>query len=520
MKKIIVLLVAILTCLTAVFSGCGESTGYSNGLTNLGGEVVSSSNGGFTVVKGDYLYFINGVETHTSDNTYGTPVTGALVRVALSDLANPADAKTEMVIPALFVAGDFNSGFYIFGNDVYYASPVTEKNKEGVVENTKLDFVKTSIDGKNSVIVKTVDSNTTEYRFVEAEGVVYLILKTVNEDSETVIQIVNTATKAVVHTTEKIESVIFAEGNSDTVYYTRVAHDDVLDKDESFNELHRVNVKGEDEILLSGKGMYGNEEGDLSGFGVSGAKIALIKDTATHLYFSLTYVDTSITTVNNYCAVEKAQFAKVVDNDFSANQAKIILLNKGTASAATVFASTSYYLDLNNIVYLDSQNGLVKYDYQTTDPEASDCRIRLFYDKDLVGYTVKFWNEGYLYVVDSSNYYYRVNVNAILNGEAGVVEKVNFLANSTSWYTPEVVTVDGKDYFISVYTASPYNSFVYVSDIAANSALDEDAIKDIQESTEEQVRANFATSISLISDSAKETFEKYIEDTFKTDDEE
>ena len=57
---------------------------YAPGGRFLLGEVVS--NGGFVVEKGNYVYFINGVEAYSSDNTYGTPVKGALMRIAKSDL--------------------------------------------------------------------------------------------------------------------------------------------------------------------------------------------------------------------------------------------------------------------------------------------------------------------------------------------------------------------------------------------------------------------------------------------------
>ena len=73
MKKIIILLVAIVTCFTALFTGCGDSTGFNNKLTISASDAVSS-NGGFAVVKGDYVYFINGVETYTADNKYGDVV--------------------------------------------------------------------------------------------------------------------------------------------------------------------------------------------------------------------------------------------------------------------------------------------------------------------------------------------------------------------------------------------------------------------------------------------------------------
>ena len=151
---------------------------------------------------------------------------------------------------------------------------------------------------------------------------------------------------------------------------------------------------------------------------------------------------------------------------------------------------------------------------------------RLFYDKDLVGYTVKFWDNGYVYLTDSNNYYYRVNVAALVDFETcakkdgeGKLEKVNFLANSTSWYLPEVI--DGK-YFLSVYTASPYSSLVYVSDMDANAAIADaddadDQIEKIRANEEDSVKANLSTCISIISDSINKTIEEYIKDNFETD---
>ena len=347
MKKIIVLLVAIVTCACALFTGCNNSTGYDNKLS-IDANGAVSSNGGFAVVKGEHLYFINGIASYTEDNTYGDVQAGALYRVKLSDLANPKDANPEQVIPALFVAGDLTSGFYIFGNDVYYASPVTTKNKEGVVENTKLDFIKTSLNGKTSVTLKTVADRNTQYRFVESNGVVYLVLKTVNEDSETVVEIINATENKVVCTTDKVASVIFADDNSTGVFYTRVAHDETLDKDEVYNEIHRIKVDGSSELVLSGKGLYGTQnEENPEGFGVYGAKFSLIKDTADTLYFSGAYADTSIASVTRYYALNKENKSYEV-------------INEGTSTASKVFAANSYYASKNSIVYLDATYGLVK----------------------------------------------------------------------------------------------------------------------------------------------------------------
>ena len=232
MKKILVALLAVVMSFGLVLAGCNNSqTHYSNGLTDFGNEV--DSNGGFAVVKGDYVYFINGVASNTDDNTFGKPVTGALVRIKKSDLADAAardkeQIKTEMVIPSLFVAGDLTSGFYMFENDnnVYFASPYTEKDREGKVQNDRLSFVRASLDGKEKNVLLTVDDNTTAYRYVKNGDKVVLLLKTTvkdeTSDSDTATRAAIVAydakTGEKIFTSEKVVEYAFGEGTD--VYFT------------------------------------------------------------------------------------------------------------------------------------------------------------------------------------------------------------------------------------------------------------------------------------------------------------
>lgn len=541
MKKIMVLLLAAVMSLGLVFAGCNSSeTHYTNGLSGFDGAV--ESNGGFAVAKGDYVYFINGVAANTDDNTFGKPVTGALVRIKKSELANAADrtkaaVSAEMVIPSLFVASDLTSGFYMFENDnnVYFASPYTEKDKEGNVENDRLSFVKASLDGKERTVLLTVDDNSTPYRFVENGGKLYLVIKTTVKDERSEDESATRAALVVydasngdkIFTSEKVSEYDFGEGND--IYYTVTAYDEKLKQEEKYNDLYRY-VVGSDksELVLSGKGNVSTDKTDDKGTGLTGVTYSIIENNADALYVKVTYVDTSVTTVTQYKALKKAD----VTANAAENMGKLIAINNGSTNAATVFASTSYYASTNCILYLDSTYGIIAYNYTAADTATDDVivdhRIRLFYDKDLVGYTVKFWQGDYLYVVDSDNYYYRVNVAALIDyatGEKkadakGKLEKVNFLANSTSWYLPEIV----GDYFLSVYTASPYSDLVYVSDMNANADIGEadDADKQIEAiraSEKEAVEANLSTCISLISDSVKETMETYIKDTFGTEEE-
>ena len=78
MKKVLVFAVALMLSVLFALSACGTSTlDHKNGLSDLGGEV--SSNGGFAVEKGDYVYFVNGIAASSDDNEYGKVETGACV---------------------------------------------------------------------------------------------------------------------------------------------------------------------------------------------------------------------------------------------------------------------------------------------------------------------------------------------------------------------------------------------------------------------------------------------------------
>lgn len=543
MKKITVLLLAVVMAFGLVFAGCNNSnTNYSNNLSGLDGEV--SSNGGFAVVKGEYVYFINGIAANTDDNTFGKPVTGALVRIKKSDLAAAADGntettvKTEMVIPSLFVAGDMTSGFYIFGSNVYFASPYTEKNKEGKVQNEKLSFVRASLDGKERTVIDTVDDNTTAYRYVENNGKVYLMIKTTVKDERSTS---STATRAaiVVYNAENGEKVFTSEkvseydfGNGNDVYYTVTAYDEDLKQEEKYNDVYRYVAGSEKaELVLSGKGKIKNgtetDDDNNGGTGLTGVTYSLLKNADETVYLKVTYVDTSVTSVVKYYALDKKD---ITANDSEANKAKFTDLSNATANASKIFSSSSYYASKNCIIYLDSTYGLVAYNVDfkngstfNGDKIENNCAW-LFYDKDLVGYTVKFWDNGYVYLTDSNNYYYRVQIigsvidpqgNAITgeNAPEAKLEKVNFLANSTSWYLPEVV----DNYFLSVYTATPYSSLVYVSDMTENAKKTDEEIETIRKSDKDSVLSNLSTCVSKIADSVQETMDKYIKDTFGED---
>lgn len=174
-----VCLIAVIAMLGATLAGCGDSSYKGDTLDGYVSGAAVESNGGFAVKQGDFVYFINGSQSYTADNTYGDVVKGALMRIAVSDLANGNYDNVKTVVPSLFSTSGIKAGIYIFGDYVYYATPTTAKNLDGEVENGWLDFKRAKLDGSEApssyflrmATSSSEDSYVTNYRFVTEDGV-------------------------------------------------------------------------------------------------------------------------------------------------------------------------------------------------------------------------------------------------------------------------------------------------------------------------------------------------------------
>lgn len=169
-KKIFSLVAAATLVTTAFIGACGKNEYKGDAIEDYKTEGVVSSNGGFAVEKGEFVYFINGSETYTADNVYGEAVKGALMRVAKADLANKDYSKVKTVVPQLLVSQNYDSGIYIFGDYVYYATPTTDKNLSGDVENSWIDFKRAKLDGSEGPedYFLRLENNAAKFRFVQA----------------------------------------------------------------------------------------------------------------------------------------------------------------------------------------------------------------------------------------------------------------------------------------------------------------------------------------------------------------
>lgn len=222
LAKIIISALAIVMCLSAVGCSCGGSSWNSDDVTLKDwGKVVY--NGGFVSETENYFYYINGLPATDIDNTFGVPVKGSLMAVKKSDIAaGKEDPERCVVVPKLLVAQDYTSGVFIYGDYVYYASPSTDRDSSGQIVNSQLEFLRTKLDGTDTTKFFKTHALSDNYRFVEANGVVYAIvydsensrLISYNTSTDTTLEIAKTDVETESMETFDSESFKFVDKNS------------------------------------------------------------------------------------------------------------------------------------------------------------------------------------------------------------------------------------------------------------------------------------------------------------------
>lgn len=261
-------IVAATTLAVATLAACSGKQAYKGDALTAGydSEAEVSSQGGFVVEKGDYAYFINGVEEYTAGNKYGDVKKGALMRIK-TDMSGEA----ETVVPSLFAAQNFEAGIYIYGDYVYYATPTTDKNLKGQVENSYIDFKRAKLDGSEAPMKGyffRLATNTANYRFVTVPGVdrntdgeedVFCLYE---EDSA--LKSYNTATGENVTLVKGAKSSFFFDKKdlaNPTVYYTMAVPYDEEGNTKSYDQLYSVNAAARVESVNATTATYKVENG-------------------------------------------------------------------------------------------------------------------------------------------------------------------------------------------------------------------------------------------------------------------
>ncbi len=263
LKKIIVIAVAIVMCLTA-FAGC---SGDNYGKVKIEGKqdisYTVTSQGGSAVQYGNYVYFINGdrgfTDSDGTKNEFGSVVKGAVYRAELKGEKNGSEFVVKLpendttgldfvshvekdyknddtnvidvqaVAPKTVGTQSYSGGgIFIFDNCMYYASPNNNKNKLGAVQYEKTDFFRMTLDGKKTQKIYTTVNNSASspYMFYSVGNSVYL---TVLDGTDLISVKINKKSGKKQDTIKIAENVTSAVMGTKPVYYKGISENTIYD---------------------------------------------------------------------------------------------------------------------------------------------------------------------------------------------------------------------------------------------------------------------------------------------------
>ncbi|MDE6666853.1 MAG: hypothetical protein K2K38_00730 [Clostridia bacterium] len=484
------------------------------------------SNGGFAVEAGNYVYYINGVTDGKGLNDFGKPVKGAIYRVSKDNLKAKNYSSVQKVVPSIAYSTDYNAGIFIYGDRIYYGTPSTAKNSDGVVQNSYLDMKSSKLDGtetlKNAYV--SFPSASYEYRFVEVEGTVYLLYIATSEKlydestGVTNIHSYNTSTGADTLLAYNVNKVIFdsEDKTNPSVFYTMSVYDYTgtsntaygynqlytvkadATEDKFAGKLNKDTVPGWDdtdryincgELVLDGIGYS-----DYLGKGESKTPFNYAPETKEvnevgYTYELKQYVNGSVYYTRTTSLNSTAYLFSVKDNDL-----KPIENNNGTAILSDGSNADKYkfvtvgenkkdavlYVENSGITINYFENG--KLGDKPSDLQTVDGKTNTYYPVvKKNAETILHVDDNYLYYSDSDNKIYRVNYTGSpeqYNDANLLVDKSKLeeadengyaavqildLAASSSWYAPEFI---GNYIFFASMTSNMTNyNYIMVFDL-------------------------------------------------------
>lgn len=186
MAKKFALALALLLALVMVLAGCATEDYTKTPLTgDTSGEVTS--NGGLAVIKGDYLYFVNGSQkSNANNNIFGKVQIGAIIRISLFNFeqammsANAYEVigqNGEIVVPKMIYSANttdkFLNGIHFYGDRIYYTTPDTTPDREGAAQYARLAVKSCKLDGTDTRHHYIFDKSEYTVAFAEISGKPY-----------------------------------------------------------------------------------------------------------------------------------------------------------------------------------------------------------------------------------------------------------------------------------------------------------------------------------------------------------
>lgn len=454
-KKLLISALSLVFVFTGLVA-CSDNYWNPSSVTlKDGGAVVDVEMNGFITETENYVYFINGIGTSSADNTFGAPVKGSLIAADKANLSNSC-----VVVPKLFVASDYKAGVYIYDGYVYYGSPSTDKNPDGDIAYTEMTFAKTKLDGTGTETFFSVDSLSTEYRFVKgADDSVYLIYY---KTDDTALVAYNTATKSetvIAKTTNEAEKEslnAYKFATDGTIVYTVTVYKDKYNESEKENQgdSYSRTTEGYNKVYAYKIGDTGDGECKgslvLNGEGTLAKTYTLSLINGKYVFYTYTDGTSNAVTQTGYFTTDALNACDVKNTAYAVEDALIV-----SADEIYLVEDTSYLVKGN----LNGNLGETK----QTVAKCSTFGKLLFVDGE------------FMYYINSNNNLARIYIRVDEEGKTEkdlMEQRVSEDTVATDWYAPELI--DGKVFYVDNSTEGAS----YVKYVSVNATVETEADDD------------------------------------------
>lgn len=173
-----------------------------------------STNGGTTLIHGEYLYFINGTKTNDGSSSRGT-TQGAICRVKYSTQTGKVDENSDVEVVVSDLVGFEDGSINIFGDFLYYATPCADVNYQGTALYSKTEFKRYDLVNGNAHHIYTTSQNnsseTTSYAYYVVGEELYLLIY--ENVSKVLTSIKIGDSNQIIYQISNVESCVFSDTN-------------------------------------------------------------------------------------------------------------------------------------------------------------------------------------------------------------------------------------------------------------------------------------------------------------------
>ena len=449
MKKILLKLLCGVLLVSMLVSGmlaCSSSAWAGTTMTDWKGDVVS--NGGFVAQTDNYVYYINGVATSTDDNTFGAPIKGTLMAADKTDLS-----KTEIVVPKLFAASDYNAGLFIDNGYVYYGTPSLDKASDGTVANSEMMFMRTSLDGKQTDEFFKVGALSTEYRFVKSGDKVFVVYYDAKDAALICYDTVAKSETVIAKTDDKTDKnyslanykFVTAENGEVAVLFTTTIYSEPYLKDKAEENGYSRGTEAYNNLFAYKPGDAVDET-----TGVAGTLIGSKTGYVYAITLAKEFVFYTETTVS----------ATATSKTFGDSVSNLLANKKGVEIKNAEYATDANYIVSLDEVYSYADGKLYK---ATLIGDDKTSKTVVATASNLSKVLDIREGEGEKFV------YYLTSENAVARKALGDPEAKEVIVSegtvSSTWYAPEIIKVDGASTLFYVDSSSTGASYVKAMDV-------------------------------------------------------